>query len=96
MAGHTKTPWTAQVFAVVDGDGGYVVHAGGMGRNADEQIANAEFICRACNAHEALLALAREVAGDFDDMDWEDAHIILARLARAAIALAESPVQERK
>lgn len=53
--------------------------------------ADARFIVRACNAHDDLLALAQEVAKEYEDAaDWKDARRHLCEMARAAIAKAEA------
>lgn len=87
MSGHTPTPWTFDEHGgtfyvwgpgqamVTDGDvdEGYVARMRGVGRGAtvEEQRANAEFIVRACNAHEELLQALREIAA----VDAEDPSI---------------------
>lgn len=54
-----------------------------------EVRANAAFIVRACNAHDDLLALAREVASQFDDVKHPlSVEGRLRDAARAAIAKA--------
>ena len=52
---------------------------------------NAKFAERACNSHDALVALAVEVEREYPDAaDWKDARGALAIQARAALAAAQA------
>lgn len=109
MAEHTKLPWHKDGPVVVGQDWGVVaVCRQAKPRNTMVSIANAEFIVRAANCHEELLAACKMIAaigGNLPDEHLTDrtgendaAHRGLmycqARgIARAAIAKAEGVVR---
>jgi hypothetical protein len=110
---HTSEPWvindkrggafTNQIHVVKNIDG-FFAHSiclmqGGTVIARDEQEANAVFICRAANNHEALLEALREarehINGEIDVVDGSygepapNKAMLLAQLIDAAIAKAE-------
>ena len=100
MSGHTPTPWklthkidptavsavtaTGQFEAVIANCGGWSSNCNDPEAQRDEQVANAEFIVRAVNAHDALvkqLSLVRKfyaAMGYVEVADIDDA-LALAR-----------------
>lgn len=91
MAKHTATPWFVRGGAdpdIYSEDGTWIVNqvCSGAGDEDDDGRANAQFIVTACNAHDALLAVAKELVSVKRAGVGKD----LVQAANAAIALAES------
>jgi hypothetical protein len=66
---HTPTPWYTELDRSIradDGDG-HVALLAGSDFNVATEEANAAFIVRACNAHDALVAALRELIDDADN-----------------------------
>lgn len=92
MSKHTAGEWGIgpvmdESFVIIEVGGTFVAQT--VGGN-DE--ANAEFIVRACNAHDDLLEALKAIVEDVTDEehephDWSE-HVVI-RNARAAIARAE-------
>lgn len=63
---HTPTPWRTYAgrAIVFDADGNYVAYCGQSHFiETEEQKANAEFIVRACNSHDELVAALEDLSG---------------------------------
>lgn len=91
MAEHTPTPWKASGNGIHKGircvaTTDYIDRR--SGEEFKEACANAEFIVRACNAHDDLLAACEAICGVFEGQ--EDAPLYVLK-ARAAIAKASLP-----
>ena len=88
MSKHTPTPWTVAKHerGLVRAQGRTIVVVRETG-NQDID-ANAEFIVRACNAHEDLLAALKEIERSLANHPTFAWHNIV-EIARAAIAKAE-------
>ena len=84
---HTPTPWAASGVTVYGSDGGArntvadTTCCGSMTREADE--ANAAFIVRAVNSHDALVAavtMVLDADGDLNAIDFDQLRAALARV----------------
>lgn len=91
---HTKTPWTIADFHVDRGNiqiGSPEDYIGEVYANCEEHRTNAEFIVRACNAHDVLVETGRTLAilalqsirytHNMDFRDAVDNHLIALKLA---------------
>lgn len=79
---HTPTPWYVSGFetqaggnsrVIMGGDGFSIAHV--MDRTTPENIADAAFIVKACNAHDELLIALAEVFSDHgkvNSLEWTD------------------------
>lgn len=94
MSGHTALPWVAVGQLVTAGDtlkAPVIARClkddiGRHGLPRSECVANAEFIVRACNAHDDLLAALKMWVADYGDttMMWGDrGRKTLAAIAKA-------------
>ena len=81
---HTPTPWFATDLRQVRSHVGFVALTSGSDFNVAIEEANAAFIVRACNSHDALVAALRDIA---DAVYGTDTPRLRAR-ARAALAAA--------
>ena len=81
---HTPTPWFATDLRQVRSHVGFVALTSGSDFNVAIEEANAAFIVRACNSHDALVAALRDIA---DAVYGTDTARLRAR-ARAALAAA--------
>lgn len=98
----TPGPWTA-IDGFVDGPDGKVIFGGQSTRRSDEECeANAEFIVKACNSHDKLLAvlsgfvLNERHMGDPEFRTVRDKLFAVARAAIAAVEEAQEPVDAAK
>ncbi len=85
---HTATPWHQTANMILAGDNTLIATIADNTsiRSQDEYCANAEFICRAVNSHEALVAgISAAMRALEYPADIEQAHSLLAH----AIAQAE-------
>lgn len=85
---HAPTPWRITETERIVGQDGRTIRIEGVafpGGADPEAVANAEFIVRACNSHEALLESLQEMVKWIEEGDYEDGFL---GKARAAIAKA--------
>ena len=97
---HTPTPWTANEQFVQGADHTTIVNTFGnyppherLGQIAAfaEAKANAEFLCRACNSHDALLEACEAFIEAWDKSHQLEKTDLAVRLAKAAIEAAKPP-----
>lgn len=92
MTQHTPTPWKYGPGLIIwNGDGFLVAQVAGQ-PGMPEAEADAAFIVRACNSHEALVRLAEMVEDRFKDSDTArlvHTNDTLLAAASAALALAK-------
>ena len=95
IALHSSLPWVSKApyAEIVAADGSLVIEdAFGFQGDYKVQLANAAFICRACNSHDALVAALRMVVGYLRAAEhWprKADHMGLLQDAEQALALAE-------
>lgn len=70
---HTPTPWrllagTESIAVWSDKTGRYIMIPSPQTRDHDEQIANAAFIVRAVNSHDAMLAALKNLRANVADL----------------------------
>jgi hypothetical protein len=84
---HAPTPWSQDGCEITSTDGEMIIYDEG-----GHSVADAEFIVRAVNAHEDLLAVAYEAAKQMRELDAKrltTSEIKFARMIEQAIAKAE-------
>jgi hypothetical protein len=93
IAAHTKTPWRLDprfAMRIVANDDDTVASTGSQGDLRNQWEANADFIVRAVNAHEDLVAALQRMLLDLDKDGQAAAIATLNTLGRAALARATS------
>jgi hypothetical protein len=88
MSEHTKTPWNRLTLHVYGKDGKSVAQTNTAQRDISANEANAAFIVRAANSHEALVAVLEAVQDAWNDEE-ESLDVTIERImpqVRAALA----------
>lgn len=100
MSAHTPTPWKANVLDcfAYDSRGSRVARCDYPDEvviSYEQQVANTEFIVRACNSHDALVA-ALKIARDMIVKDAEESGFPLNAVGKAKLEKIESALASIK